>query len=480
MKFQYIDEISKNLLNSTFSVFCGAGVSKDAGLCAWEDLFGETVKSFYNAKLSDDIYLLAELEKEYREDRSKEFFSRIIDKLQYDGKNKSQHIDSILKLDVNRIWTTNFDNLIEQRIEKLYDNKPSVIYKSSQIGVVNTNSLYTVYKLNGSVDEPESMILTKSDFFSYFKKQRLFFEMLKHQLAVDSFLFVGYSFKDELVLEALREIKEASTENPKIHYRFVKRENYENDSLRKDYYCREKKYFEQYYNIKTIEIKEHKDIDEYLEKLYDMFCDSNIIISGSFRNIDKSDREYLETLMDAIIRKIADQGDIGIYSGNGRGLGEIVVARCHKYKVKRFVNRPLIFLGDSDEEKRKQNRKIISDCNIMLIVCGQDANGPSKNVENQFDIFIQSEDNEDLSDKRLVIPISSTGFMAEKISNLSKFHKLKSYKKYEHLFNKLEKIYKNNVKDKSKCEDIATIILDLINEFRSGSQSCEQSDILHD
>ena len=38
-------------------------------------------------------------------------------------------------------------------------------------------------------------------FFDYFKKQRLMFELLKRQLVLDSFLFVGYSFKDDLVLK---------------------------------------------------------------------------------------------------------------------------------------------------------------------------------------------------------------------------------------------------------------------------------------
>lgn len=46
--------------------------------------------------------------------------------------------------------------------------------------------------------------------------------MLKRQLVLDSFLFIGYSFTDDLVLNALREIKEVFPNQGKIHYRFVK------------------------------------------------------------------------------------------------------------------------------------------------------------------------------------------------------------------------------------------------------------------
>lgn len=43
-KYKYINEIVQELLNGTFSVFCGAGASKDATMKGWEDLFYKRYK----------------------------------------------------------------------------------------------------------------------------------------------------------------------------------------------------------------------------------------------------------------------------------------------------------------------------------------------------------------------------------------------------------------------------------------------------
>lgn len=58
----YINEIVKEMLNGTFSVFCGAGADCDATKQQWEDIFNEKTKKFYK-KESSDIYFLADLEK---------------------------------------------------------------------------------------------------------------------------------------------------------------------------------------------------------------------------------------------------------------------------------------------------------------------------------------------------------------------------------------------------------------------------------
>ncbi len=59
---EYIDEIVKEMLNGTFSVFCGAGTDCDATKQEWQDIFTEKTKGFYK-KYSSDVYFLADLEK---------------------------------------------------------------------------------------------------------------------------------------------------------------------------------------------------------------------------------------------------------------------------------------------------------------------------------------------------------------------------------------------------------------------------------
>lgn len=445
----YINEIVKEMLNGTFSVFCGAGADCDATKQQWEDIYNDKTKKFYK-KESPDIYFLADLEKKYY--NSKSFLDDICGKLSKVSNLESEHINNIVNLNINQIWTTNFDNIIENTIERKFGFYPTVIKESSDLFTQGLNSRYIVYKLNGCVTKPDTMILTKSDFFGYFKKQRLLFEMLKRQLVLDSFLFVGYSFSDDLVLNALREIKEVFPNKGKVHYRFLKGNKVDS----KEYYSYESSYYYDNYNIRTIYIDDYSQVDLYLQELYNRFCNHNVFISGSFRQLKSNDeRVYIESLVNSLIQKLT-RNNFNIYSGNGRGLGEIVVAQINKCdSEERFVNRPFIFTNDSIEEKQRKNNLIIKDCDTMIIICGQDDTLlSSRNVIDQFSTFI----NQNEEKYRLVIPLPSTGYAAKKIFNSPEFRSCNCFLTNRSVFERLEKI--------DNIEQISELVVNLIKSYK--------------
>lgn len=452
---EYIDDIVKEMLNGTFSVFCGAGADCDATKQEWQDIFTEKTKDFYK-KYSSDIYFLADLEKRYHNPES--FFQEICNNVSSVSNLESRHINNIVNLNINQIWTTNFDLIIENTIQRKFGFTPTIIRESADLFTENLSSRYVIYKLNGCVTKPETMVLTKSDFFDYFKKQRLIFEMLKRQLVLDSFLFIGYSFTDDLVLNALREIKDVFPNQGKVHYRFMRIKD--NDKTSQEYKKLEAQYFYDKYNIKTIYITNFDDIDVYLQKLYERFCNHNVLISGSFRQLKSNyERVYIEDLIDCLVRKLTQNG-FNIYSGNGRGLGEIVVAQVNKLNAeKHFVNRPLIFTNDTNEEKAVKNRLIMKDCDTMIVVCGQDASlTSSKNVLNQFSTFI---DNTNSKNYPLVIPIPSSGYAAQEIYNSEEFRSSNVFLTNKKLFDML-----GNTRDISS---IANMVVNLIKSYKTES-----------
>ena len=75
---EYLEELVLELLNGTFSVFCGAGADFDATQKKWIDIFSEKTKLFYKEG-EKDIYFLADLEKRYHNIDS--FFENICDNL---------------------------------------------------------------------------------------------------------------------------------------------------------------------------------------------------------------------------------------------------------------------------------------------------------------------------------------------------------------------------------------------------------------
>ena len=111
MNFAYVNEIVSQLLSNTFSVFCGAGASADITNSKWEDIFCETTRKFYHRKLSDDIYFLADLEKHYY--NADHFYKDIVSVVSNGSGKESAHINGIINLNLNQVWTTNFDTHIE-------------------------------------------------------------------------------------------------------------------------------------------------------------------------------------------------------------------------------------------------------------------------------------------------------------------------------------------------------------------------------
>lgn len=456
MNYIYVDEIVRQMLSNTFSVFCGAGASADATHSKWEDIFCKTTQDFYRLKYSDDIYFLADLEKNYY--NRDHFYENIINAIGATGTTQSNHIDAIVNLNINQVWTTNFDTFIENAICRKNGVSPTVIKDSRDLFSSNLNDSYIVYKLNGSIEDKTSMVLTKSDFFSYFKKQRLLFELLKRQLVLDTFLFVGYSFKDDLVLNALREIREVFPEKGKQHYRFAIQDEDSQIESKIIFDKYERKYFEDKYNIKTIELQSYEEIDIYLKEIYKRYCNHNVFICGSFRDISYEMRCYIEELVDQLILRLFRNG-FNVYSGNGRGLGEIVVARSIKYQEQMhgsLVNRPLIFIGDSEAEKKAKNRLIMKDSNTMIIICGQDESlQTSRNVQAQFQQFSCGNDS---GVDPLIIPIPTTKFAAEEIFHSDQFKSSKCFMENLSVFQK--------IRESSDAEELSQLIVDLILTYR--------------
>lgn len=459
MQNDFKTEILKCLCDDTLSIFCGAGATADVDTMAdvnatadvdknkndWIELFDDKTQEFYEKEFTKDIYLLADLEKNYYNKTN--FFKQLKKKINEKSNKKSTHIDNILKLNLNNIWTTNFDEIIEESIKRIHKFTPTIIKDSTDILVKNLNSKYVVYKMNGTIRDQKSMVLTKSDFVKYFNKQRILFELLKRQLVINSFLFIGYSFKDELVLNALREIKQVYPNQNRKHYRFVKNSE---DPENKKYLEYEAKYFEDKYNIKSIFINNFCEIDTYLGDLYKEYCKKNVIITGSYRSIDEKTRSFLEKVVDTLVQDLF-KNQYNIYSGNGRGIGEIVTACTSKHQKKfpkrKTILRPLIFSGDSCQTKRNKNIEILKDCKTNIIICGQDKSlFSSKNVIAQASAFIEN--------NGLIIPIPATQFAAKEIFESKVFKKTTYYKKFSCEFQKLQ--------NQTDPKNISKIVLEII------------------
>lgn len=77
---------------------------------------------------------------------------------------ESQHINHIVNLNINQIWTTNFDCIIEETVGRKFGYKPEIIQESKDLLTADLDARFIIYKLNGSASKSDTMVITKTNF----------------------------------------------------------------------------------------------------------------------------------------------------------------------------------------------------------------------------------------------------------------------------------------------------------------------------
>ncbi len=451
-----INSIVDKLRNNQISIFCGAGAVADFTNTTWDHLFDSKID--LNGLKEDSFYKLASYcELHMGRSALEEMVTSSFGKVPTE-KSYSNHIKNILELPITEFWTTNYDEVIESMIKNQTGFIPSVIYNSENLIKIKENKKYKVFKLNGSTTDSKSMIITEADYNNYIHNQQLLFEQLKKELILKSFLFIGYSFSDRLVLDCLSEIINSFKTSSSIHYRIVKK-----DDEHKDYQKTNEKYFEKFYNIKTIYVDSYEEIDELLKYIYELYKKKNIFISGSFRNLSSSKEEdRANNLCKLLVEMLIDEG-YNIYTGDGKRLGSYIISNAtkklyemdsmymhNKLKVMPYIDHTFKKKEANDPERVNYIQKMIKDCSVGIFLYGQsESNGVSNGVMTEF---------REAEKKGLkIVPISSTGFAAEEIQNI-----FESENRIPSYLERYSDILKNKNSDEEKIvETVKSILMDI-------------------
>lgn len=116
-------------------------------------------------------------------------------------KQKELNLFSQLKNNIPYIFTTNYDNFIED----IFNDYKCFISQSDYL--YNDNSEYAeIYKLHGSYTSPNSMIFTENDYKKFEELSYLSIAKLVCILAERPIVFMGYSIHDPDILSILQKI----------------------------------------------------------------------------------------------------------------------------------------------------------------------------------------------------------------------------------------------------------------------------------
>ena len=111
------------------------------------------------------------------------------------------------------IITTNYDSLFEDS----YSQRAQKIFKTTQIPYIN-NKKAQIFKVHGDLSEPDSVILTKSDYNNFFKTNEdkgTYWSVIRERLATNSVLFLGYNLEDPNISVIFDRITDSLGENRK-------------------------------------------------------------------------------------------------------------------------------------------------------------------------------------------------------------------------------------------------------------------------
>lgn len=413
-KEHFLKQFSQHALDERISLFLGAGGSCDAGYPTWADLF-TPIASELGTPIDEttDYYRLAQY---YANNFGPAELRKRINERINRNNYKSPLIEELIQIGFSNVWTTNFDNVIELNYQKR-DILTNKVFRDSDFSSIDINKRINVFKMNGDVTNLESIVATQGDYEKYNDNHKVMMMFFKRELISSTFLFIGYSFSDHLVLECLSEISRYLGDSATYHYAIMKTDN------NNPYF----KYFvddiERRYHVRILLVDDYGDIPNVLAELNDCIRQKKVFISGAFSSFEPEITEYSHSLSRNLTKNLFDS-DYRIVNGIGRRFGTHLIGYANEYLAKqgiKNVEKHLIikpFVGNEENakiEKKRLREKVISQCGTAIFVFGeQDQNSIDTNSGVWEEFLIA------LNQHKAIIPIAYPGLISEKIWTMLK------------------------------------------------------------
>lgn len=467
-KNTFIAEFVRVLETSNLSLFFGAGMSFEVGLPSWKNLLANLALEIgIDIEDSRDYYQIAQ----YCENSHGSTYVRNKIEDLLTPKNYSSNIlGSILKLPANSFWTTNFDRVLEYNVGKEFGCYPEIIYRDIDLTKTRKKTARVVYKMNGHIEDQTSWILTKQDLEGYEYTHRAMLTFLKRELIVNTFLFLGYSFSDTLILSSLHDIRKClgAGEPSRFHYTILnERENPEFphfiSNLKTSYGIKclviPKVFFGD--GLTRVELDSAMNVERIniINTISQRIKMKQIFISGSYRNIPPEEETFSIQLAKCLTANIFEHG-YRICNSFGKGVGTRIIEYASEWLVehnqladKKLILRSRFFhnYNGTNDTTKEYRKHVMRDSGIALFMFGQSKTDifGSEGVRQEFIVA------KELGMK--IIPLGVTGYEAKKIWDEIQ-NDISAY-------GYLEK-YMNTLKNETNVEKLVRVIINIIDDLQ--------------
>ena len=431
-KYQsFLDAFSKCIINEEASVFIGTGLSMNSGLPSWKRLLEPCLNELKISKNENpDLYRVAQYyANRFSDSKLRSLVNSQINKF-YDSNSV---LENLLKIRFKSIWTTNYDNLIENELKNRHILH-NVIFDEKNLSQISTFDKVNIFKINGDYSDPKNMVLTQNDYENYELNHSLFLTFLKKELVSNSFLFIGYSFSDQIILNCLSQTMNLLGGSGNLHYAFI----YIDSSVTQEieYHAEDLK---KRYNVECIFVN-HDSLLYLVDALNKKVNEDKIFISGAYFDVPHEVDSFADNLSRELVVSLLQDGK-RISSGIGRRLGTYVTGYAHQFLAEKGTENPQRYLSMrpfpfhltlTDEQKIFYRTLMEQDCSTAIFMFGQSehthlAGGFETTGHYSFGVYQEFQIAKTLGLK--IIPIGSTGYESKIIlkeikSNINQFYYL--------------------------------------------------------
>ncbi|MEA3404012.1 MAG: SIR2 family protein [Armatimonadota bacterium] len=187
--------LSFSLSEANLVVVAGAGLSASAGLPTWPELQDAMLSELGSdaAEEKPDGPMAALI---YERQRGRDEFISFLRRQLPPASPSDAHL-VLADLPVSEYFTTNYDRILEVALGQV-DKDPLTIADDGNFHELSSASVLTpaVVKLNGELENPDSLIITEADFVDYEQRRPNILQHAIDSLKLHEVLFLGVSFND--------------------------------------------------------------------------------------------------------------------------------------------------------------------------------------------------------------------------------------------------------------------------------------------
>ena len=406
----------KNANRNAISVFLGAGMSVSSGLPQW----GELAKPYkLRMGIKDSTMIPYERIFQYAFGTNGAEYVRFKNDMR-DSNNKvePQSVHRLIaRMNFPRIWTTNYDGLLEKA------------YKDDNISyqlVAKDEDIYRldyernqIIKMHGSLtdDCTTDIVLTESEYENYIQNRQAIYQLLQTEIRSKNIIYLGFSF-DDINLRRIISAVWAQGNKGKISYLFTVPPK--KKSVAHVLYERWKEDLGRY-NLIVVELDNYFEINNFMLNMVEKYFGKNIVLLG------KRDDDIWNSLSHKVGYKLASKG-FKIHSGGGPNIADSLAKGAWDYLEKHRI--PIVdkvtfyyrYNGGSTnprkgnvlycgENRQEVRRKMISADKICLVM-GVDGVGEN-GIQEEISIANRK--------RCRIIPIGCTGDTAKNLWNIEKY-----------------------------------------------------------